>query len=103
MTTQHDKAKRWRPRFSVRTLVVVVTLVCAYFGLWEATKTWGIRAAVPEPTRFIPPYSPCPFVIVEPASTIMINANVAVMGGYDRRDYFWFFGYIRQLGDVPYE
>lgn len=27
-----------RPRFSVRTLAVVVTLVCAYFGAWEATK-----------------------------------------------------------------
>jgi hypothetical protein len=26
MTTQHDKPKRWRPRFSVRTLVILVTL-----------------------------------------------------------------------------
>ncbi len=26
MTSQHDKAKRWRPRFSVRTLVILVTL-----------------------------------------------------------------------------
>ena len=41
MISQHDKAKRWRPRFSIRTLVIVVTLVCAYFGLWEATKRWG--------------------------------------------------------------
>jgi hypothetical protein len=27
-----------RPRFSVRTLAIFVTLVCAYFGVWEATK-----------------------------------------------------------------
>jgi hypothetical protein len=27
MTTQHDKLKRWRPRFSVRTLLVIVGLL----------------------------------------------------------------------------
>ncbi|HUG67861.1 MAG TPA: hypothetical protein VMM76_08915 [Pirellulaceae bacterium] len=42
MTSQHDKPKRWRPRFSVRTLAIVVTLVCVYFGLWEITKRWGV-------------------------------------------------------------
>ncbi|MBP89528.1 MAG: hypothetical protein CMJ64_22935 [Planctomycetaceae bacterium] len=35
--TQHDKAKRWRPRFSVRTLAIVVTVVCAYLACWEMT------------------------------------------------------------------
>lgn len=39
MTSQHDKAKRWRPRFSVRTLVVVVALVCVVSG-WI---TWPQR------------------------------------------------------------
>jgi hypothetical protein len=36
-----------RPRFSIRTLAIVVTLVCAYFGAWEATKkgrSWIMRA-----------------------------------------------------------
>ena len=27
-----------RPRFSVRSLVILVTVVCMYFGLWEITK-----------------------------------------------------------------
>lgn len=27
-----------RPRFSVRTLAILVTLVCAYFGAWEVTR-----------------------------------------------------------------
>jgi hypothetical protein len=40
---------RFRPRFSVRTLAVFVTLVCFYFGSWEATKRNSIRA-----TRLIP-------------------------------------------------
>jgi hypothetical protein len=44
MTTQHDTAaKRWRPRFSVRTLAIFISLVCAYLGAWEATKKWGVR------------------------------------------------------------
>jgi hypothetical protein len=38
MTTQHDKAKRWRLRFSVRTLVILVTLVCCYAACWGPTK-----------------------------------------------------------------
>src|SRR5262245_50646437 len=29
-----------RFRFSVRTLVILVTLLGAYFGTWEATKTF---------------------------------------------------------------
>ena len=28
---------RFRPRFSVRTLAIFVTLVCAYFGAWEGS------------------------------------------------------------------
>ena len=42
MTTQHDKAKRWRPRFSIRTLVILVTLACVVLALWLATNAQGI-------------------------------------------------------------
>ena len=34
---------KFRPRFSVRTLAIVVMLVCAYFSAWEATKRYGVR------------------------------------------------------------
>ena len=30
----------WRPRFSVRTLAIFVTLVCVYLGAWAATKKY---------------------------------------------------------------
>src|SRR5262245_13817229 len=30
--------RSFRPRFSLRTLAILVTLVCAYFGAWEVTK-----------------------------------------------------------------
>ena len=46
MTTQHDKPKRWRPRFSVRTLAIVVTLVCCYAACWGPTKRRGIEDAL---------------------------------------------------------
>lgn len=32
---------RFRPHLSVRTLAIVVTLVCACFGTWEPTKNWA--------------------------------------------------------------
>ena len=41
MTTQPTTPRRWRPRLSVRTLVVLVTLVCCYAAYWGPTKTRG--------------------------------------------------------------
>src|SRR5687767_11643873 len=38
------RPKRWMPRFSLRTLAIVVTLVCAYFAAWEPTKRIGVGA-----------------------------------------------------------
>jgi hypothetical protein len=32
------KPRTFRPHFSVRTMAIFVTLVCAYFACWEATK-----------------------------------------------------------------
>jgi hypothetical protein len=33
---------RFRPRFTVRTLAIFVTLIGAYFGAWEITKKHGL-------------------------------------------------------------
>ena len=30
-----------RPRFTLRTLAIVVTLICAYFAAWEVTKHYA--------------------------------------------------------------
>jgi hypothetical protein len=46
-----DMTRRYR--FSVRTLAIVVTLVCAYLGAWEATKKWGVASKA-----YIPYYGP---------------------------------------------
>jgi hypothetical protein len=38
MTTQPTTPKRWRPRFSLRTLVILVTIVCFYAASWGPDK-----------------------------------------------------------------
>lgn len=38
--------KLWRPRFTVRTLAIFVTLVCSYLGTWDVTKEYGVSTAV---------------------------------------------------------
>src|SRR5262245_4802957 len=77
MSHGEETAKRrfWRPRFGLRTLAILVTLVCAYFGAWETTKKYGVTKMdmkyieLPmsgrldgDVVRFAS--SPCPLVIV---------------------------------------
>ena len=59
--------KRWLPRFSIRTLIGIVTLVCLFFGSWELTKTVGVRAVETqlEASNMNPSYltSQAPFLV----------------------------------------
>jgi len=43
MTTQPTTPKRWRPKFSVRTLATLRTLVCGYAACWGPTKKQGVQ------------------------------------------------------------
>jgi hypothetical protein len=39
MTTQHDKAKPWRPwQFSIRTLLLLMLVVGSYLGGWMSNE-----------------------------------------------------------------
>jgi hypothetical protein len=123
MSTQHDKPKRWRPRFSVRTLVIVVTLVCSYAACWGPTKRQGVEdvAKCLVSKRHIPSGADPGFVeqakrsfreyILAHASphapmVIVIDDESMVIDGIDPREswhryyYFWFFGYVAKL---PFE
>jgi hypothetical protein len=106
MTDRANKAKRWRPSFSVRTLVIVVTLVCCYAACWGPTKRRGVE----DVQRHVVEQS-------YSGRDVMINRTVlyplilqteepgivATMGGifstepYTRCYYFWFFGYVAKL------
>lgn len=105
---------KFRPRFSVRTLAIFVTLVCAYFAAWEATKRWGIPDStvdiprtgsgytVRQPTKgrlihtrntgvaaVITAGSPAPFVIR--TEELVVDVEVGRIK-HVMRYYLWFFG-----------
>jgi hypothetical protein len=85
MTTQHDRAKWLRPRFSVRTLVIVVTMLCCYAACWGPTKTTGVEDVDSVTGLAIMPSAKMPFVVA-----------VDSWGG-TRHYYFWCFGYVAKL------
>jgi len=97
MTSQHDKAKRWRPRFSVRTLVVLVTLLCCYAACWGSTKTRG-RAQVEKATKLWVEDSSAVAPLIVAIDGVKFVGRVETRG--HRHYYFWFFGYVAKL---PYE
>jgi|GEM_PF-2561678 len=104
MTSQHDKAKRWRPRFSARTMVVVVTLVCCYAACWGPTKDRGVGQVFHRACReigmdFPDDVSPSHEFMqhFDASPTIPLVVGVAMPGSRHRDFYFWFFGYIAKL------
>ena len=82
--------KRFRPRFSIRTLAIAVTLMCCYAACWGPTKTRGIVEVAPSGI---------------PGCTISRSVVAPLVVALDEMDanrsyYFWFFGYVAKL---PYE
>ena len=107
--------KRFRPRFSIRTLVVVVPLVCCYAACWGPTKKWGpahvqshVNDAKVEPGEFRlarDAEAIAPLII----ATDDVHLERLPGFGYvtpnapppqSRSYYFWFFGYVAKL---PYD
>ena len=89
------KRKFLRLRFSLRTLLVLVTLVCVYLAAWEATKRYG----VPEFTRRMNPSmetpdasSPMPF-IVGVTDVVELTDDLGQNSVHMRCHFFWFFGW----------
>jgi hypothetical protein len=96
--------KLFRPRFSIRTLLVATTVVAAYFGLLEATKTSGVKDVknhLAQEDRWVENED----VFVR--APLFVEAGGFVqMGGdnpldaplnslkWQRQCYFWFFGYV---------
>lgn len=66
---------RLRPRFSVRTLAIFMTLVCCYFGALEAAKKYGCNVPMQVEidgelltlvhTHFNFEHSPAPLVVYQ--------------------------------------
>ena len=98
--------KRFRPRFSVRTLVIVVTLVRCYAACWGPTKRRGVDD-VGEHVRPTPVYSSGTMSILyfqqtglwpnsSAVAPLIVGINTWQAPG-QRKYYFWFFGYVAKL------
>ena len=103
------KPKRWRPRFSLRTLVILVTLVCCYAACWGPTKTRGVDDVMEPKYQLVEIYygakNPTDRQVDSYYEFVNASAIMPLVVGvgrpeYERRYYFWFFGYVAKL---PYE
>lgn len=103
MARERGTPKRFRPRFTIRTLTIVVTLVCVYAACWGPTKTWGVRdvATKMQNTRETEPVAPL-ILTAEHGSWVDVGdqRSVWIRPLSRRRYYFWFFGFVVKL---PYE
>jgi hypothetical protein len=108
MTSQPTKSKRFRLRFSVRTLVIVVTLVCCYAACWGPTKTSGVQDTnhwlQDQWFREFTTKSDPPWYVWRQGSEAVAIAPLllrlradTVMSGPRDLYYFWFFGYVAKL------
>jgi hypothetical protein len=101
MTNKPPIAKRWRPRFSVRTLVSVVTLMCCYAACWGPTKMHGsadVHEYILQQTSEDPVliWTTAPFIVGVGETQLDFPRPITIRRCY----YFWFFGYVAKL---PYE
>jgi hypothetical protein len=95
---------RFRPRFSVRTLAILVTVICAYFGAWEVTKRNAkVRANATvygendQPLRISNATIPMPFLVVRDEC----QYRDAKPKEFRRSYYVWLFGPMFRVADFP--
>lgn len=106
MSSERRTSWLWRPRFSVRTLIVIVTLVCCYAACWLPTKTTGVddvrdRAGQAAQIGEVLPISPLLVRTDEMFfETTPIGSSLSIKFRSKRRYYVWLFGHVVQL---PYE
>lgn len=98
MTAQPDHPKPLRFRFSIRALVITVTLVCCYAACWGPTKERGPDEVIARQTR-------SGTIIHDTSPVIPLVVSMHWEGGTPsapkwvehREYYFWFFGYTAKL------
>ncbi len=91
---------RFRPRFTVRTLAILVTLVCVYFGAWGATKRYGVRDVVTQRIMRMKNPTAAEWHRKYLASGAKVNVPFIVVvdpNGVPPEAHFWFFGYVARL------
>jgi hypothetical protein len=102
--------KRWKPRFYLKWLLFIFTVVASYLGLWAATKTSGVNdlrdfgleydIAVEDDNVRVP----FPLVIEAIENSPHFDYIFPLRSSPSsrmciRHRYFWFFGYITELSE----
>lgn len=110
MKSSEGKTQRrfWPPRFSVRTLAILITLFCAYLACWIPTKRAAAKIGSPNSppvvqsftnkgmAMFLVPHAeaPAPLILSQLEWEPRDNTPPIQM---ERRCYLWFFGITARL------
>jgi hypothetical protein len=101
MTNARQKARRWwRPKFTLKALVALVTLMCAYLACWGPTQGRGIVDVARRIVSELPPlgWVRQDFVDTLDAASPMPLIVSVNRGDYSCREYYvWFFGFTARL------
>jgi len=82
---------------------VLVTLVCCYAACWEATKGRGVRDVATRMTKHLRDnraVQQLAYLQERPRVPFPFFVGLRPNGG-PTEVYFWFFGYVTKLRDVP--
>lgn len=98
---------RWRPRFSLRTLTAIVTLVCVYMAMWPLTVTRGVKDVKARAGESRIVEARLPLIIRHNSHFVIDNLEGNKLALAERYHYyFWFFGYcvkLRYERNIPVE
>lgn len=87
--------RRWRPRFTLRTFALVVSLLCAYLACWAPTKFYGVPDVMAVETNYAAE-AIAPLFVKAESLGFRNQGQWASIETYPRR-YFWFFGGLMEL------
>ena len=102
MAREQNNPKRWRPRWSIRILLIAITLICAYLACWGPTKKQGVDDVADQfPDWIIDDW----INDIDVVAPLVVSAEGTSLpwqqpSKHYRHYYFWFFGYVAKL---PYE
>ena len=91
MSDSNNTTIRWRPKLSIRILLILVTFICAYLACWGPTENRGTEDVFVQAEEYLIEYEAVAPLLVR--SVCCDNSSGRRQKLY-RHYYFWFFGYV---------
>lgn len=92
-----------RPRFSLRTLAIVVSLICAYFGAWGATKSLGPNSLPLSDDARVTTDSPLPFILRQDWRNQVVIEEAGLPTLVEKTDTLYFVWYFTAHKQIAYQ